>query len=223
VQTVATTKCGLGTGVHVKDLPGDRQWIGSEGLFDIDLANQSSFCLTNPLRDLKGPAASVEVSEVEKYFVGAGMPESQVGAVTTTYELDSSGEEYVNAKLSRVVDGVPVAESYAWAALVGGQSLGEGVYWPSLPANVSEELAKLKAIVGTPKSLAAFRAELPAALVTGSIVIHHSNENQRVPGHPAAEIKLVAHACYDALIAEGEEGVTECFLPDGKRFTFSSS
>jgi hypothetical protein len=59
---------------------------------------------------------------------------------------------------------------------VDGQSLDEIVYWPALPASVSEELAKLKAIEADPQKLAAFQAKLPSGFVTGSIVIHHTNE-----------------------------------------------
>lgn len=223
VQTLTTTKCGLGSGVHVVHLPGDTQWVGSEGFFDVDLANQSAYCFTNPFRPLKGPSAPTEIAEVSQYFVGAGLPASQIGPISTSYSFDSSGEQYVNAKIERVVDGVPVPESSAWAGLVDGQSLGEGVYWPELPASVSRELMELEAIVTNPARLAAFQAMLPAGLVTGSIVIHHRDASQRVPGHPADEVPIEAHACYDALIAgNGDLGLTECYLPDGSMFTFPS-
>jgi hypothetical protein len=82
---------------------------------------------------------------------------------------------------------------------------------------------ELEAIVTNPARLAAFQAMLPAGLVTGSIVIHHRDASQRVPGHPADEVPIEAHACYDALIAgNGDLGLTECYLPDGSMFTFPS-
>jgi hypothetical protein len=221
IQTIATTKCGLGLGVHKVNLPGDIEWVGSEGVFVFDLANQSSFCLTNPLRPLKGPKPASEISEVKQYFLGVGLPASQLGPVGTTFETDSAGEGYVSAVIKRSIEGVPVRESRAWAALVDGQSLGEGVYWPALPASVSEELMELRAIVASSNSLAVFQSRLPIGFVSGSIVIHHSDVSQRVPGHPGQEITFVAHACYDAVIAQnGDLGITRCYLPDGSEFAF---
>jgi hypothetical protein len=223
IQTIKLTKCGLGSGVHEVSAPGTTEWVGSEGAFVVDLSNQSSFCLTNPFRPLKGPSATEEISEVKAYFASVGMPSAQVGDVSTSYFVDSSGEQFVSVKVQRVVDGVPVPESSAWASLVKGESVGEGVYWPALPASVSKELAELQAILANPSEFAAFQAKLQTSYVTGSIVIHHTSISERVPGHPDEEVALVAHACYDALIAApGGLGMPVCYLPDGSIYTFPS-
>jgi hypothetical protein len=154
---------------------GDDVWYGDDGRFYVDLANQMAVC-TAAWSSVTGPSVSAEIADVEEYFIGAGMPVSQIGSIGSTYSAASNGASFSNAVVSRVVEGVPVPDSNAAAGLVDGQSLDEIVYWPALPASVSEELAKLKAIEADPQKLAAFQAKLPSGFVTGSIVIHHTNE-----------------------------------------------
>jgi hypothetical protein len=180
------------------------------------------YCATNPYRPLKGPSASVEDKEVTAYFVGAGMPTAQLGSLGHTYRQNSSGADYTLTLVSRVVGGIPVPDSYAFASLIHGLSESEAVFWPELPASVRHELAALQAIVADPKSLADFQAKLPSGFLSGSIVIHHTCVEASVPGHPGEELKLEAHACYDALIQSGEFGQTSCYLADGTRFVFPS-
>ena len=115
------------------------------------------------------------------------------------------------AKFARVVQGYSVVESLAWAGLIDGQSLGECVYWPGLPASVSEELSQLEDIVGDSGKLSQFQAKLPGGFLGGTIAIHHTS---MYSGNP-----FEAHACYDALVDEGGFGVTRSFLPDGSEWT----
>jgi hypothetical protein len=220
IQTISTTKCWLGADVEKQNLPGYTLWVGAEGVFSVDKANQRSFCETNPWRPLHSPRAAVEGEEVKMYLLGAGLPASQVGSIRYSYSFDTSGETYVTAIVARQIDGIPAPDSSAFASLIGAQSVSEGVYWPALSASVSEELSELKAIVDDPERLAGFQAKLPKGFVSGSIVIHHTCGDARVPGRPGAEVKIEGHACYDAVIAgNGDLGSTVCYLPTGEVFT----
>jgi hypothetical protein len=216
VQTIKTTKCRLGGNVkHESEAGGAVEtWSGTEGLFEFFPATEDANCLAD-WPSAAGPDRPAEITDVKAYFVGAGMPLAQIGPISSTYSFAANGGTFSDVVITRVVDGVQVPDSHGAAGMVQGQSVSETVYWPALPASVREELAQLNVIAADPQKLAAFQAKLPSGFLSGSIVIHHTNENQRVPGHPAERVQIEAHACYDALIAHGQEGVTECFLPDG--------
>jgi hypothetical protein len=222
-QTFETTKCRLGSGVVVSTSGVFDIWAGSDGEFKIDEQNQAAFCVASWL-PVRGPGSTQEVADVKSYFIGAGLPADQIGTVGITYSSNSSGASFSNAILHRVVNGVTVAESIAWAGMVEGQALGENVYWPTLPGSVTDELSEFQGIMMSASKLAAYRTKLPGTVIAGSIVIHHTSELVIYPGGPTNLVPLDAHACYDALVStEGNNGTTECFLPDGTLFTFPTS
>lgn len=223
VMTFKKTKCRLGGDVTFHIVQGGvfNMWSGTSGQFEFAPGTQQSFCTVSPPPGSagRGPDVKAEVEDVEAYFIAAGMPRSQIGSVDSTYSNDDNGAAFSNAVISRVVDGVQVADSHAWAGLVNGKSLGELVYWPELPASVSQDLAELRATLADPRSLAAFQAKLPSGILTGSIVVHHTSRFQWVRGHPAERVQVEGHACYDAVIAHHGLGVTHSFLPDGTEWT----
>lgn len=82
-----------------------------------------------------------------------------------------------NTIIHRKVGGFVVAGSYAWARFNRDDDVvAEEVYFPELPARVTQEAGALKAILDEPAAKAALFAKIPADLVKEQyeVVIHHS-------------------------------------------------
>ena len=221
VLTRETTKCMLGSHVAYSQMSVFDIWGGAVGEFKIDVQNGAVQCLTTP-DNIQGPDSSKEVADVRAYFIGAGVPEDQLGATSFSYSSNYTGTNLMNVRFAREFHGVFVSESIAWASIAEGSSWGEDVYWPTLPAAVASELDELQSIVSDTDQLAAYTAKLPSDVLTGTIVIHHTSAFDINTANLRAPLNLVAHACYDALVAKDGQGTTQCFLADGTLFTFPS-
>jgi hypothetical protein len=227
-DTFETTRCDIGE-YQRHELNGSLSVeIGSNGLDYIDLANGMFICNDERWPPGNGPAQADEKADVLAYFANLGMPNDETGAVTFSWSNTGDtgsfhGGQFVVVEIQRVVDTVPVPESRAVASLVAGKALVETVYWPALPAFLWTELSAMRTIVGDPQRLATLQGEIGAGFVSGSIVIHHTNQFVVNSKELTEPVSLVAHVCYDALVTEGDGsvGATHCYLSDGSVFTFA--
>ncbi|GMV16905.1 MAG: hypothetical protein AMXMBFR56_51290 [Polyangiaceae bacterium] len=117
---------------------------------------------------------------VRAYLVKAGVPEDQIATVnnhaimsgggpTTTPELHGALESYTTV-LSRSIKGVPIAESFAWAALADdGAVITESVWWPPVPATVVEEALGIGADIAS----GAF-SQKTGVQDAGTVIVHHT-------------------------------------------------
>jgi hypothetical protein len=141
---------------------------------------------------------------VKAYFVGAGLPEAQILAVTPQAGMVAAGSmttrtgtptlAYYFSTVHRQAAGVEVVDSFAWARLnANGDVVHESVYWPELPASVLSDATVLANMIGDSTSRAAFTASLPKDLLTtnGSVVVRHTS------GEWAGS--FAAAACYDVV------------------------
>jgi hypothetical protein len=82
--------------------------------------------------------------------------------------------EWYSSVISRQIDGIPVAESVAWARLTsGGRSISESVYWPDIPESVIAEAKQLKVDLDGGKL--AFVPSLSGQSSAPTVAIHHTN------------------------------------------------
>ena len=122
---------------------------------------------------------------VIEYFVAAGIPKEQIGGIHANTYL-SGGGKVSNSATVRKVDGYAsvlkrvvgnnflVAESIAWARLDSeGKSTSEWVYWPAIPAKALADARRIEELT-TGQRREEYLSRLPAGLVKGSTVIHHS-------------------------------------------------
>lgn len=95
-------------------------------------------------------------AEVKSYLIDAGIPSHEVsetyitatmggGEVKKGIQPAESKLLWYTTHLKRVLNGIPVEGSYAFATLdAEGNSFSEGVYWPSIPAPVVRKAIALK-------------------------------------------------------------------------------
>lgn len=189
--------------------------VGSQGVIAMDEKNGATWGVMNAdAAPLRVPALTDDASEhtkvVLRYFHDAGIPKDQVGGAHVTTLMQGSGETAAGASgmqrrrlvaystvLERVAGGVPVADSFAWAAFNRNREvIAEGVYWPAIPADVVADARELKARMDDPKSRERFRAGLADAQSLGTsegkVVIRHSSAADRGD--------FVAFASYDVLV-----------------------
>jgi hypothetical protein len=148
--------------------------------------------------DPSGPSASTRLpmtgdgnihnEHVKNYFLGAGLPAEQAGAIHANAMMAASGMAgphgasdvkpthlgFVSV-LDRRVSGVRVEGSYAWAQFnASGDVVAESVWWPELRSTLAAEVAAAEASRSGPTS-AAFRGTVPAKFANepGEVVIHH--------------------------------------------------
>lgn len=169
-----------------------KRYVADEGIFAETSNGYSAFSL-NPGVQLQRSTpfpggGQAHNSRVMAYFVGAGLPAEQVGAINTSALMMESGvvtqEEPISrtvlghvAKLTRVIDRVPVAESFAAARFNGDDVLvSEQVWWPEVSATITADIAAFRSVLDDAKSASSFRASLPvqARDGQGAITIHHS-------------------------------------------------
>jgi hypothetical protein len=81
-----------------------------------------------------------------------------------------------NSALQRTVEGVPVADSFAWARVNSrGEVAQEAVYWPSLPANILTEVRQFRELLADPQRLQSFKSRLPVSVGEGAVAIRQSS------------------------------------------------
>jgi hypothetical protein len=132
--------------------------------------------------------ADAQNKVVRAYFVDAGLPADQISEVVPFAAMHSEGAvadglkgAMANAKLGhyfsvlrRQVDGIPVADSLAWARLnVDGEVVMESVYWPDISEAVITKARAAQLQLADPTTHSALMAKVPGA-TEGSLVIHHT-------------------------------------------------
>ncbi|MGH8475181.1 MAG: hypothetical protein ACRER2_05325, partial [Methylococcales bacterium] len=143
--------------------------------------------------------------QVLDYFVAAGIPKDQIGGVYATTSLYASGgadESVVPAPqpkiagwqsvLGRVINGVPVVDSLAWARMNDqGKVISEWLYWPAIPSKAMDEARQLSAKISQEGERAAFLSRLPHDLPPGKVVIRHSAASDLGPFEVFASYDVV--------------------------------
>lgn len=185
-----------GAGARQASDQGFDKIVGSYGVFAVDQSNGSasaSRSSTGVQIKYQGTAAQHNAA-VRSYFIGAGMPESEIGNVTTHTVVRGTGNttdalsgtqappEIVayTTSIGRTVAGYPIVESIAWAELDGnGKVVAETVYWPDLPGPALAEATAFSAMLGDPTRAAAFSAQIPSGVDPGQVAIHHSTLTER--------------------------------------------
>jgi hypothetical protein len=132
-------------------------------------------------------SSSQHTTRVLAYFKAAGIPQDQLGTPSITTQMlrtgVTNGPELSHTLvgyttiLARVVDGVPVDDSHAWARFnINDDVVAEQVWWPALPSSVHADVAAFRAMLADPNANSNFRAKLTADLAgkAGELRIHHS-------------------------------------------------
>lgn len=234
VHTAAGSKFKIGSGASDQSAQGFSKVVGSYGVFAVDPINHHSAGVPNadaPTGTFTRSASDHE-ARVLSYFTTAGVPSNQVGGVHSTVSATGGGiAGDPNARIAksiqytsiveRVIQGIPVAESHAWARFDDNDDVvAEDVYWPDFPtAALDEALAIADQLKDTTKA-AAYRAKLPpeVAATQGRVLVRHSSMSDHGP--------FVARGCYDVLVkASGEQsglqvqsGYMRHFGVDGTEF-----
>jgi hypothetical protein len=193
---------------------GFSKMVGPEGVFAIDsrnglaLAIRSGGANKDEARSEEAEAEKPTLLDPDKhnervvdYFVSAGIPRDQVGAVHANTYLSASGSMNDNrppavkvdgyaSVLERWVENFAVPDSVAWARIdEQGTVVAEWVYWPAIPAKVLVDARRLEERLASNKS--EFLARLPPDLPPGQVVIRHSSATEDGP--------FEAYASYDVV------------------------
>jgi len=212
-HSAAVTRLALGRpAVHASEF-GFTKVAGAQGVFAVDDVTGAAWGVMNAdAPALKVPAFSNVAGEhteiAMRYFLEAGLPKDQVGGAHVTTLMRGGGAKAAGASgmqvqfvgystvLERVVAGVPVADSFAWASFnQKKETTAEAVYWPAITAAVVADARELWAKLSDPEREKAFRASLKVQGLgdsPGKVVIRHSNATDRG--------RFVAFASYDVLV-----------------------
>jgi hypothetical protein len=120
---------------------------------------------------------------VRSYFVGAGLPADQIGAVVPYATVGASyGDDgptaptllWYTSVIQRSVMDIKVVESIAYARFNSdGDAVEEGVYWPAIPGAVLRTALALKGRFADASSKSSYLKSLPGTPADGDVVIHH--------------------------------------------------
>lgn len=221
VHALAHSRFDVGASSAERLERGARKIVGQAGVFatrptGLTLGISNADAPVRRLAPFAGGAASHD-AEVRAYFIGAGLPQDQildVAPYAVVNKVARVGEDleslhgtklaYYFSTVSRQIDGVEIADSFAWARLAeDGSPVLESVYWPDIPADVVREAVALKAKLADETFRVAFEAKVPRP---GQLVIHHT------PGEWDGAFS--ATASYD--VAE-ETGKVTHFDGEGRR------
>jgi hypothetical protein len=170
---------------------GLRRFVGSEGVFAIHEDTGDAIAIPNADARVNQVPCSLSVEAhnrtVVTYFAAAGVPRDQMGTphVTTLHRgvsaVDAIGYDPktrdfagYTTHIGRVIDGILVEESTAWARINDeGEVVGEEVRWPDIPVSVVVEAKALAKALEDDEN----RATLHGVIGTqnkGRVVIHHA-------------------------------------------------
>lgn len=112
------------------------------------------------------------------YFTAAGIPADQILVATAQATMEGDHRDQKLASyatvLSRVVDGIPIRESFASVTFNDiGEVVNEAVYWPELETSVVEQAKALRLAVSSRPAF--FESRLPPMWRgSGAVIVHHS-------------------------------------------------
>ncbi|SRR6266540_21096 len=172
-----------------------RKVSGSDGVFVEDSSNGHVMAILNAHSTARsvpsfGATLAEHNAEVRSYFVRSGLPEREIdrvdGSVVTSgtgRAIDGIRAELVGAQkvgfistIRRAVDGIPVRDSIAVAAInKDGDVTMETVYWPSIDPAIVREAKALSAVINA-SNADDYLAKLPHADEdrAGEVVIRHT-------------------------------------------------
>jgi hypothetical protein len=194
--------------------------VGSEGTFAVDANNGAVIAIPNAHSTEQQKSvwytlgADKHNQQVLDYFATAGIPKDQIGGVHATTSLYATGGADGAAApapqpkiagwqsvLERVIDGVPVVDSLAWARMSDqGKVISEWVYWPAIPSKAMNEARQLSAKVSQEGERTAFLSRLPHDLPPGKVVIRHSAASDQGPFEVFASYDVVERRMLSASI-----------------------
>jgi len=191
-HVLAKSKFAMGSVVTNRSEFGIQKSIGETGVFGT--VEQTGWVLATPNAD--SPSRSVAAlstspdvhnTAVKNYFTAAGLPADQIGSVnahatvhSTTGPDDPPGPtpmvfDWYSSVISRAINGVPIADSFAWAIInKNNDVVEEQVYWPAVAASVVAEAQLLKAKLADPMSGPTYLRALPKSFSPGQVVVHHT-------------------------------------------------
>jgi len=236
VHTLAVSGFRLGLGPKTVREGGWDKMVGNEGVFATDIRN--GFVLAVPNADapsLLAPAltsnASIHSERVLAYFRAAGTPDDEIGGthVTTTMRgtapmgkvlmpAESTFVSYTT-HLERVIAGIPVVESQAWASFnARNEVMSEGVYWPAISSSVIRGAIALRNTLSDPAKHAQLRDLVRRSVpdlgdVEGKVVITHTPATYAEPmaAIPSYDVILPGEGSY---VRHFDESGREVFLPN---------
>jgi hypothetical protein len=202
VHRFESSKFSLGTRTRDLDEHGMHKFLGDQGVYAtfpsgmvLALANANASVMKNAA-PLPG-GADAHNRAVHDYFVGAGLPESQIasveifpvmmGPVAQTGPATSKLRlSHYNSLIKRKIHDIEVPDSYAWARFnENGAVVNESVYWPEISDSVVSDAQKFSAHLAS-QAGQAYRTSLPTS-EEGKLVIHHTPGEW---GHGFAAIAL---------------------------------
>jgi len=166
--------------------------VGDHGTLATNIATGGTFAAAAPSSSgAHLPPFGTEYGDhdrfVKDYFVKLGLPVEQVASVHAMTMLEAQGPStevgktipqitaYYSA-LQRTVEGVPVADSFAWARVNSrGEVVQEGVYWPAIPADVVKQVHQFRELMADPRRQQEFKSRLGVSGGEGAVVIRHSS------------------------------------------------
>jgi hypothetical protein len=163
--------------------------VGSDGSILL-LSSGAETGAVNPsapelqLPDWSADTAALQ-AHVHAYFVDMGIEPCQIADRGI-----SAGGDGRTVNLDRVIDGIRVQDSNAFARFVSSdETTSEGLYWPTIPAEVVSAARAFKNELMDPQKLAAYKAKLPpeAQGGDGQIVIRHSTDVSDKPFRAGVE------------------------------------
>jgi hypothetical protein len=189
-HTIERSKFALGSGVAARDEFGMHKIVGDQGVF----ATRASGMVTAITNGDSTARQGIPIGDdklhndaVRRYFVASGIPEDQIAAVQDfqVVRAPASGDQpddpskrtvmYRYSMLKRSIQGIVVADSFAWARMnVDGAVVEEQVYWPSIPGSVIDSALEFSAKLKDEAVLVAFEAQLPPHRTPSGVVIRHS-------------------------------------------------
>lgn len=123
------------------------------------------------------------------YFTSAGLPTDQIGEIRLSTLMRRHGSDLDHGPpppaefmgyttiLTRVLDGVRVEGSFAWAQFsADGSVVSEQVWWPEIPQAAADQARTMKNSLSAPGAESALRAKLPPSVASskGEVVLHHA-------------------------------------------------
>jgi hypothetical protein len=197
-HTIAKSKFHLGTGPFIVEDDGMiRKTRGEHGIF-IEYSNGYSSGIPNARSGILNAApysqdSTAHTAHVLGYFKEAGLPQDQIlrADIMTMMEEGGRMEEItpegarVKAEpdyrkfhgfmtvLNRVVMGIPVPDSFAYAVFNADDRVtSETVWWPDLRATLIPEIEAFKRLAADPSYVASLPADV--AKLPGALAIHHA-------------------------------------------------
>ena len=189
---VSKSRFAFGSTPIAQDAAGMTRWVGADGVVSIESCGRETGSMNAgapaaSLPDWSSDPAALS-THVRDYFLSLGIEPCQIasttvmagGSITCSTGPDAScvqGNPERTIALARGVDDIPVSESNAYARFnVNDQSISEGMYWPTVPADTVSAARALRDEFADPTALAAYQSKLPSnAQGTGQVVIHHSS------------------------------------------------